>query len=170
MSFGGFLDNGSSARVVADRPYSSMPAGAISQRHLVSPTLTNTMFNSPGLSLALVCLNSLSFFLFWGACLLNALCVLTDFLECGVSSFLWVWFCSRRTWKVAARWVGLGESLRPLVVVEVRTMSMRADPEVITWKVDLVMTRTLIILLGRRDTIATLHSKSKSLKRNIPHV
>lgn len=62
MSFGGFLDNGSSARVVADIPYSSMPAGAISQPHLVSPTLTNTMFNSPGLSLALVCLNSLSFF------------------------------------------------------------------------------------------------------------
>ncbi|RWR87615.1 homeobox-leucine zipper protein ANTHOCYANINLESS 2 isoform X2 [Cinnamomum micranthum f. kanehirae] len=53
MSFGGFLDNGSSARVVADIPYSSMPAGAISQPHLVSPTLTNTMFNSPGLSLAL---------------------------------------------------------------------------------------------------------------------
>lgn len=66
MSFGGFLDNGSGARVVADIPYSSMPAGAISQPHLLSPTLTKTMFNSPGLSLALVCPNSLSFLSFLG--------------------------------------------------------------------------------------------------------
>ncbi|XP_022757220.1 homeobox-leucine zipper protein ANTHOCYANINLESS 2-like isoform X2 [Durio zibethinus] len=57
MSFGGFLDNSSGgglggARVVADMPYSNnMPTGAIASR-FVSP-LPKSMFNSPGLSLAL---------------------------------------------------------------------------------------------------------------------
>ncbi|XP_065864762.1 homeobox-leucine zipper protein ANTHOCYANINLESS 2 [Euphorbia lathyris] len=60
MSFGGFLENGSpgggGARIVADIPYSSsnnMPAGAIAPPHLVSSSLAKSMFNSPGLSLAL---------------------------------------------------------------------------------------------------------------------
>ncbi|XP_010278578.1 PREDICTED: homeobox-leucine zipper protein ANTHOCYANINLESS 2-like isoform X2 [Nelumbo nucifera] len=55
MSFGGFLDSGSGggARVVADIPYSNMPAGAIAQPRLLSPSLAKSMFNSPGLSLAL---------------------------------------------------------------------------------------------------------------------
>ncbi|KAI8025681.1 Homeobox-leucine zipper protein ANTHOCYANINLESS 2 [Camellia lanceoleosa] len=60
MSFGGFLDNhsgggGGGARIVADIPYSNnhnMPTGVISQQRLVSP-LAKSMFNSPGLSLAL---------------------------------------------------------------------------------------------------------------------
>ncbi|PSS24351.1 Homeobox-leucine zipper protein like [Actinidia chinensis var. chinensis] len=53
MSFGGFLDNnsggGGGARIVADIPYSSttMPA------RVLSPSLTKSMFTSPGLSLAL---------------------------------------------------------------------------------------------------------------------
>ncbi|KAH7577866.1 hypothetical protein JRO89_XS01G0309000 [Xanthoceras sorbifolium] len=59
MSFGGFLDNSSSggggARIVADIPYSNnMPTSALAQPRLVSPSLTKSMFNSPGLSLALV--------------------------------------------------------------------------------------------------------------------
>lgn len=60
MSFGGFLDNssgggGGGARIVADIPYSStsMSTGAIAQSRLVSPSLTKSMFSSPGLSLAL---------------------------------------------------------------------------------------------------------------------
>ncbi|WCJ23156.1 Homeobox-leucine zipper protein HDG1 [Euphorbia peplus] len=57
MSFGGFLENGSpgvgGARIVADIPYSNMPAGAIAPPHLVSSSLAKSMFNSPGLSLAL---------------------------------------------------------------------------------------------------------------------
>ncbi|XP_058087000.1 homeobox-leucine zipper protein ANTHOCYANINLESS 2-like [Magnolia sinica] len=53
MSFGGFLDKSSGARVVADLPYSNMPAGTIVQPHLVAPALAKSMFNSPGLSLAL---------------------------------------------------------------------------------------------------------------------
>ncbi|KAA8520591.1 hypothetical protein F0562_014847 [Nyssa sinensis] len=62
MSFGGFLDNssggggGGGARIVADIPYSNnntMPSGAISQPRLASPSLAKSMFNSPGLSLAL---------------------------------------------------------------------------------------------------------------------
>ncbi|KAK7294993.1 hypothetical protein RJT34_17894 [Clitoria ternatea] len=66
MSFGGFLDNkqgGGGARIVADIPFSNgsnsisndrMPSGAISQPRLVTaPTLAKSMFNSPGLSLAL---------------------------------------------------------------------------------------------------------------------
>ncbi|CAL5381755.1 unnamed protein product [Camellia sinensis] len=59
MSFGGFLDNhsgGGGARIVADIPYSNnhnMPTGVISQQRLVSPSLAKSMFNSPGLSLAL---------------------------------------------------------------------------------------------------------------------
>ncbi|XP_052194190.1 homeobox-leucine zipper protein ANTHOCYANINLESS 2-like [Diospyros lotus] len=61
MSFGGFLDTnsgggGGGARIVADIPYnnnSNMPSGAISQPRLVSPSLAKSMFNSPGLSLAL---------------------------------------------------------------------------------------------------------------------
>uniref|UniRef100_A0A5B6ZQR0 Putative homeobox-leucine zipper protein ANTHOCYANINLESS 2 isoform X2 n=1 Tax=Davidia involucrata TaxID=16924 RepID=A0A5B6ZQR0_DAVIN len=60
MSFGGFLDNSSrgGARIVADIPYSNtnnnnMPSGAIAQPRLLSPSLTKSMFNSPGLSLAL---------------------------------------------------------------------------------------------------------------------
>ncbi|KAJ4830177.1 Homeobox-leucine zipper protein ANTHOCYANINLESS 2 [Turnera subulata] len=61
MSFGGFLENsspgggGGGARIVADIPYtnSNMPTGAIAQPRLVSPSLTKSMFNSPGLSLAL---------------------------------------------------------------------------------------------------------------------
>ncbi|KAJ7962320.1 Homeobox-leucine zipper protein like [Quillaja saponaria] len=62
MSFGGFLDNssgGSGGRIVAEIPSSNsndndrMPSGVISQPRLVTPTLTKSMFNSPGLSLAL---------------------------------------------------------------------------------------------------------------------
>lgn len=61
MSFGGLFDGGSGgARVVADFPYgsSAMPAGAISQSRLVSPSLTKPLLSSPGLSLALVTLIS----------------------------------------------------------------------------------------------------------------
>ncbi|PON62678.1 Octamer-binding transcription factor [Trema orientale] len=82
MSFGGFLDNststtgggGGGARLVAENPYSSsndnigngndinhtntntisiMPSTAIAQPRLVTQSLTKSMFNSPGLSLAL---------------------------------------------------------------------------------------------------------------------
>ncbi|KAK7340185.1 hypothetical protein VNO77_20881 [Canavalia gladiata] len=69
MSFGGFLDNkqgGGGARIVADIPFNNgsnrnnnsisddrMPSGAISQPRLATPTLAKSMFNSPGLSLAL---------------------------------------------------------------------------------------------------------------------
>ncbi|XP_020219711.1 homeobox-leucine zipper protein ANTHOCYANINLESS 2 [Cajanus cajan] len=64
MSFGGFLENkqsGGGGRIVADIPYSNgsnhsndiMPSGAISQPRLATPTLAKSMFNSPGLSLAL---------------------------------------------------------------------------------------------------------------------
>ncbi|KAL5727623.1 Homeobox-leucine zipper protein ANTHOCYANINLESS 2 [Ranunculus cassubicifolius] len=63
MSFGGYFDNSSNGvgvgRVVTtDIPYSNMPtaataAGAISHQRLLSPSLTKSMFNSPGLSLAL---------------------------------------------------------------------------------------------------------------------
>ncbi|KAJ7951093.1 Homeobox-leucine zipper protein like [Quillaja saponaria] len=62
MRFGGFLDNssgGGGAKIVADIPYSNcndndrMPSGVISQPRLVTPTLAKSMFNSPGLSLAL---------------------------------------------------------------------------------------------------------------------
>jgi hypothetical protein len=67
MSFGGFLENtspgGGGARIVADIPYNNnnMPTGAIVQPRLVSPSITKSMFNSPGLSLALVLI---FFFLF----------------------------------------------------------------------------------------------------------
>lgn len=47
MSFGGFLDSSSGgvgARIITDIPYNVIPTGAISKN----------MFNSPGLSLALV--------------------------------------------------------------------------------------------------------------------
>ncbi|KAF5952959.1 hypothetical protein HYC85_010903 [Camellia sinensis] len=47
---------GGGARIVADIPYSNnhnMPTGVISQQRLVSPSLAKSMFNSPGLSLAL---------------------------------------------------------------------------------------------------------------------
>lgn len=74
MNIGGFLDNnsgGGGARIVADIPFnnnansssnsnnknnnnSSMPTGAISQPRLVPQSLAKTMFNSAGLSLALV--------------------------------------------------------------------------------------------------------------------
>lgn len=66
MSFGGFLENstgGGGARIVADIPYTSsctnnpntnMPSTAIAQPRLVTQSLTKSMFNSPGLSLALV--------------------------------------------------------------------------------------------------------------------
>eukprot|EP00262_Sarcandra_glabra_P016232 TRINITY_DN522_c0_g1_i2.p1 TRINITY_DN522_c0_g1~~TRINITY_DN522_c0_g1_i2.p1 ORF type:complete len:797 (+),score=122.76 TRINITY_DN522_c0_g1_i2:449-2839(+) len=54
MSFGGFLESSSGARVVADIPYSNMPAGVISQPRLVTPpSITKSMFSSPRLSLAL---------------------------------------------------------------------------------------------------------------------
>lgn len=70
MNIGGFLDNnsgGGGARIVADIPFNnnansssnsnnnnnSMPTGAISQPRLVPQSLAKTMFNSPGLSLAL---------------------------------------------------------------------------------------------------------------------
>ncbi|EEF50470.1 homeobox protein, putative [Ricinus communis] len=65
MSFGGFLENGSpgggGARIVADIPFNNnssssstnMPTGAIAQPRLLSPSFTKSMFNSPGLSLAL---------------------------------------------------------------------------------------------------------------------
>lgn len=65
MSFGGFLDSstgGGGARIVADISYgnhnhhnagANMPSGAIAQPRLLSPSLTKSMFNSPGLSLAL---------------------------------------------------------------------------------------------------------------------
>lgn len=75
MSFGGFLDNksgsGAARHDLSDIPYNNvtttnhtntndddrMPFGAISQPRLVTtttPTLAKSMFNSPGLSLALV--------------------------------------------------------------------------------------------------------------------
>lgn len=58
MSFGGFLDNssgGGGARIVADISYSNnMTTGAIAQSRLVPTSLPKSMFNSPGLSLALV--------------------------------------------------------------------------------------------------------------------
>jgi len=65
MSFGGFLEakqSGGGGRIVSDIPYSNgsnhsndiMPSGAISQPRLATPTLAKSMFNSPGLSLALV--------------------------------------------------------------------------------------------------------------------
>ncbi|KAL6004517.1 Homeobox-leucine zipper protein ANTHOCYANINLESS 2 [Asimina triloba] len=47
------MNNSSGARVVADLPFSNMPAGAIVQPRLVAPALAKSMFNSPGLSLAL---------------------------------------------------------------------------------------------------------------------
>ncbi|KAF8379440.1 hypothetical protein HHK36_028876 [Tetracentron sinense] len=53
MSFGGFLDSSSGARVMADIAYSSMPTGTIAQPRLVAPSLAKSMFSSPGLSLAL---------------------------------------------------------------------------------------------------------------------
>ncbi|RZB53605.1 homeobox-leucine zipper protein ANTHOCYANINLESS 2-like [Glycine soja] len=68
MSFGGFLETkqsggGGGRIVVSDIPYNSnngsnhsndiMPSGAISLPRLATPTLTKSMFNSPGLSLAL---------------------------------------------------------------------------------------------------------------------
>lgn len=66
MNFGGFLDNnsgGGGARIVADIPFNNnssssnnknnMPTGAISQPRLLPQSLAKTMFNSPGLSLAL---------------------------------------------------------------------------------------------------------------------
>ncbi|XP_021904309.1 homeobox-leucine zipper protein ANTHOCYANINLESS 2-like isoform X1 [Carica papaya] len=65
MSFGGFLDSstgGGGARIVADISYgnhnhhnagANMPSGAIAQPRLLSPSLTKSMFHSPGLSLAL---------------------------------------------------------------------------------------------------------------------
>ncbi|KAB2597626.1 homeobox-leucine zipper protein ANTHOCYANINLESS 2 [Pyrus ussuriensis x Pyrus communis] len=61
MSFGGFLDNSTGScggtRIVADIPYTNsnnnMPSSAIAQPHLVTQSLTKSMFNSPGLSLAL---------------------------------------------------------------------------------------------------------------------
>ena len=65
MSFGGFLDNnwggsgggaGGGARIVADIPYSN--GGSNENRMATSlvtaPTMAKSMFNSPGLSLALV--------------------------------------------------------------------------------------------------------------------
>lgn len=69
MNFGGFLDNnsgGGGARIVADIPFNhnnsssnndnknNMPTGAISQPRLLPQSLAKNMFNSPGLSLALV--------------------------------------------------------------------------------------------------------------------
>ena len=88
MSFGGFLetkqsDGGGGRIVVSDIPYNSnngsnhsndiMPSGAISLPRLATPTLAKSMFNSPGLSLALVrFIHSISYpfvsykgFLFW---------------------------------------------------------------------------------------------------------
>ncbi|KAG4925478.1 hypothetical protein JHK87_051018 [Glycine soja] len=68
MSFGGFLETkqsggGGGRIVVSDIPYNSnngsnhsndiMPSGAISLPRLATPTLAKSMFNSPGLSLAL---------------------------------------------------------------------------------------------------------------------
>ncbi|XP_043691343.1 homeobox-leucine zipper protein ANTHOCYANINLESS 2-like isoform X2 [Telopea speciosissima] len=56
MNFGGFFESSSGvggARVVADIPYSNMPAGVIAQPRLVAPSLAKSMFTSPGLSLAL---------------------------------------------------------------------------------------------------------------------
>ena len=71
MSFGGFLDNagpgGGGARIVADIPYNnSMPTGGaiIAQPRLLSPSITKPMFNSPGLSLALVLIIFLFVFFF----------------------------------------------------------------------------------------------------------
>ena len=70
MNFGGSLENtspggGGGARFVADLPYNNnnnMSTGAIAQTRLVSP-ITKSMFNSPGLSLALVLVIFLSLFL-----------------------------------------------------------------------------------------------------------
>lgn len=84
MSFGGFLDGGggggAGARFVADLPYTinsttnnnptggiggggNISSGAIAPPRLITQSLTKSMFNSPGLSLALV-LISLSFLRF----------------------------------------------------------------------------------------------------------
>ncbi|XP_042505461.1 homeobox-leucine zipper protein ANTHOCYANINLESS 2-like isoform X2 [Macadamia integrifolia] len=56
MNFGGFFESSSGVggtRVVADIPYTNMPAGAIAQPRLVASSLAKSMFTSPGLSLAL---------------------------------------------------------------------------------------------------------------------
>lgn len=76
MSFGGFLEakqSGGGGRIVSDIPYSNgsnhsndiMPSGAISQPRLATPTLAKSMFNSPGLSLALVRIIPTLFLLFF---------------------------------------------------------------------------------------------------------
>lgn len=67
MSFGRFLDNSTGggfggARMVADIPYSNnMATGAtaIAQPRLMSPSLPKNIFNSPGLSLALVMMTAM---------------------------------------------------------------------------------------------------------------
>lgn len=83
MSFGGFLDSSSSSggggggaeKFVTDIPYntSSMPTGAIAQPRLLSTHSPNkSMFNSSGLSLALVSFSltpSLPFPIFCGVLL-----------------------------------------------------------------------------------------------------
>ncbi|XP_044494117.1 homeobox-leucine zipper protein ANTHOCYANINLESS 2-like isoform X3 [Mangifera indica] len=57
MSLGGFLENtsgGGGARIVADISYgNNMPTSALVQPRLLTPPITKSMFNSPGLSLAL---------------------------------------------------------------------------------------------------------------------
>lgn len=86
MSFGGFLDGGGGgggggARILADLPYTNnsttnannnptggigvggnMSSGAIAPPRLITQSLTKSMFNSPGLSLALVLISSPLFF------------------------------------------------------------------------------------------------------------
>ena len=86
MSFGGFLDNssgGGGARIVADIPYSNnMPTGAIAQPRLVSPHPKN-MFNSPGLSLALVMITTFSL-------TISLFVLLLLIFSLGL---IWVYFC-----------------------------------------------------------------------------
>lgn len=72
MSFGGFLDTNTGSGggrniTVTDIPYNNdrmpiLPFGSISQPRLITtPTLSKSMFNSSGLSLALVSMKDLLF-------------------------------------------------------------------------------------------------------------
>ena len=74
MSFAGFLDNSTSSggRIAGENNslgYSNnMPSGAISQPRLVTQSFVKSMINSPGLSLALVCLLSSLFYISSNLC------------------------------------------------------------------------------------------------------
>lgn len=81
MSFGGFVENNSGGvRNIGEISYNNerMPFGSFSQPRLVtSPALAKSMFNSPGLSLALVrTKKDLVFFVcFCFVCFLEFCCV-----------------------------------------------------------------------------------------------